>query len=226
MPGSAKNAVGFRESGKILRMTEPDMSELYRSDRAVVIRMLAKDEAAFDHFFDTYFPRLYRFALPRLDNNADASEEVVQATLCKAIAKLATYRGEAALFTWLCTFCRHEISAHYGRNRRTAHETPLVEDVPDVRAALESLGAASADGPEEQLRRRDLARLVQVTLDSLPDRYGDALEWKYIQELSVQEIAVRLKVGPKAAESLLTRARQAFRDAFASLHAGAEAWER
>ncbi len=146
--------------------------------------------------------------------------------MCKAIAKLATYRGEAALFTWLCTFCRHEISAHYGRHLRTVHETPLSEDSPDVRAALESLGAASADGPDERLRRRELARLVQMTLDYLPDRYGDALEWKYIQELSVQEIAARLKVSPKAAESLLSRAREAFRDAFAAVPSGAEAWER
>jgi RNA polymerase sigma factor (sigma-70 family) len=106
------------------------------------------------------------------------------------------------------------------------HEAQLVEDSPGVRAALESLGGVSADGPHEQLRRQELARLVRVTLDYLPDRYGDALEWKYIQELSVREIAARLRIGPKAAESLLTRARQAFRDAFAALHAGAEAWER
>ena len=65
-----------------------------------------------------------------------------------------------------------------------------------------------------------------MTLDCLPERYGDALEWKYIQELSVHEIATRLKVTPKAAESLLSRAREAFRDAFAAIHAGAEAWER
>ena len=65
-----------------------------------------------------------------------------------------------------------------------------------------------------------------MTLDYLPDNYGDALEWKYIQELSVQEIAARLKVSPKAAESLLSRAREAFRDAFATVHVGAEAWER
>ena len=202
------------------------MSEFYQSDKAVVGRLLDGDEAAFEAFFETYFSRLYRFAITRLDNNGDAAEEVVQATLCKAVNKLATYRGEAALFTWLCTFCRHEISAHYVRRQRTAPEIPLVEDTPDVRAALESLAAASGDRPDERIRRGELARLVRVTLDTLPDRYGDALEWKYIDDLSVQEIASRLGVGPKAAESLLTRARQAFRDGFAAMHAGAEAWER
>ena len=202
------------------------MSEPYQSDKTVVGRLLAGDEAAFEDFFETYFSRLYRFAITRLDNDADGAEEVVQATLCKAVNKLATYRGEAALFTWLCTFCRHEISAHYVRQQRTAPEISLIEDTPDVRAALESLAAVSGDRPDEQIRRAELARLVRVTLDSLPGRYGDALEWKYLEELSVQEIAARLNVGPKAAESLLTRARQAFRDGFATMHAGAEAWER
>jgi RNA polymerase sigma-70 factor (ECF subfamily) len=61
---------------------------------------------------------------------------------------------------------------------------------------------------------------VQATLDHLPGRYGQVLEWKYIQGLSVDEIATRLGVGYKAAESLLTRARGAFRDAF-GLVAGA-----
>jgi RNA polymerase sigma-70 factor (ECF subfamily) len=204
------------------------MSEPYQPDKTVAGRLLAGDEAAFEAFFETYVPRLFRFALARLDRDADAAEDVVQATLSRAVTKLSTYRGEAALFTWLCTFCRHEISAHHDRERRIVGDTPLLEEAPEVRAALESLGAAAAaaDGPDQPLRRLELERLVHLTLEYLPGRYGDALEWKYIQELSVDEIAARLDIGPKAAESLLTRARQAFRDAFAALHGGAEAWER
>jgi RNA polymerase sigma-70 factor, ECF subfamily len=60
---------------------------------------------------------------------------------------------------------------------------------------------------------------VQAILDRLPARYGDALEWKYVEGLSVMEIAERLGVGAKAAESLLTRARTAFRDAYTSAEA-------
>lgn len=198
----------------------------YVDDRDLARRLLGGDEAAFDHFFDSYSARLYRFAAARVRNDGDAAEEVVQLTLSRALAKLSTYRGEAALFTWLCTFCRHEISAYYARRARLAPETPLAEDSPDVRAALESLGAMSTSGPEEQFRRREIGRLVQVTLDSLPEPYGDALEWKYIQGWSVDEIANRLHVGPKAAESMLTRARHAFRDAFSAIHHDIEAWGR
>ena len=66
-------------------------------DRGLVRRMLAGDERAFDEFFEGHFPGLYRFALTRLNHNEDAAEEVAQATICKAIRKLTTYRGEAAL---------------------------------------------------------------------------------------------------------------------------------
>jgi RNA polymerase sigma-70 factor (ECF subfamily) len=176
------------------------------SDRTLVKRLLAGDEEAFEEFFNGYFPRLYRFALARLDNCPDAAEEIAQVTLTKVVSKLGTYRGEARLFTWLCTFCRHEISAYWRR-----------EEIPEIRATLETLMVASGGGPEETLQRKEVARLVQVTLDHLPPRYGDALEWKYIHGLTVKEIAELLQVGPKAAESLLTRARKAFREGFSAL---------
>jgi RNA polymerase sigma-70 factor (ECF subfamily) len=188
-------------------------------DEHLVKRMLAGDEGAFEDFFERHFPGLYRFTLVRVGGDENAAEDIVQSTLVKAVDKLHTFRGEAALFTWLCTFCRHEISAHYKRRGR-APEVTLVEDAPEVRAALESLSAPCADRPEEALHRKEIARLVQTTLDALPHRYGDALEWKYIHGLSVKEISERLSIGPKAAESLLTRAREAFRDGFASVSGG------
>ena len=99
-------------------------------------------------------------------------------------------------------------------SRRTA-EVSLVEDHPATRMALDAAASmASIADPECEAGRRELSQLVQVTLDHLPGRYGHVLEWRYIQGLSVDEIAHRLGVGYKAAESLLSRARQSFRDAF------------
>ena len=61
---------------------------------------------------------------------------------------------------------------------------------------------------------------MQVALDRFPPHYGNALEWKYLDDVPVKEIAVRLGVSPKAAESLLTRARDSFREAFSALVPG------
>ncbi len=186
-------------------------------DLELVGRLRAGSEEAFQEFFDAFFPRLYRFAIVRAAGNGDAAEEVVQAALCRAVSKLHTYRGEAALFTWLCTFCRHELSAFSRRDGRFGQPVELVEEAPEIRAALESLASERSWRAEEDERRTELARWVQVTLDHLPLRYGRALEWKYLEGLSVREIAARLDLGPKAAESLLTRARQAFRDGFVAV---------
>ena len=180
--------------------------------RFLVARMLRGDEAAFSEFFDTNFPPLYRFTLPRVGGDPSAAEEIVQGVLCRAIRKLNTYRGEAALLTWLTTICRREIATYFQQRNRIPPMVDLADDLPEIRSALESLSG------DEVVRRNETSRLVQLVLDRLPNRYGDALEWKYIEGLTVAEIAQRLAVTPKAAESVLTRARDSFRDAFTAAY--------
>jgi RNA polymerase sigma-70 factor (ECF subfamily) len=188
-------------------------------DRGLVARMRKGDEQAFEEFFAASFPPLFRFASARLPDAA-AAEDVVQAALSRAVTRLHGFRGEASLLSWLHTFCRHEISAWYESRSRRPPEVDLVEELPAVRAALESV---SQGAPDAYVQEDELRRLVQAVLDALPGHYGDALEWKYVEGLSVAEIAERLGVGPKAAESLLTRARSAFRDAFLAV-GGAARW--
>ena len=182
------------------------------SDLVLARRLLAGEEAAFDEFFGRDFPGLYRFALSRVGSHEDAAEELAQRALIRGLAGLHTYRGEAALFTWLCALCRREIAAWREQQGRR-HEVSLFDDHPEVRDALDAMSAGDDDA-EAMLLRKEVGVLVHLTLDCLPDRYGDILEWKYIQGLSVTEIAARLGVGYKAAESLLSRARAAFRDGF------------
>ena len=186
------------------------------SEGELVRRMLGGEEDAFDEFFADYFPRLFRFAVLRL-RDPDAAEDIVQTSLIAAVRHLGAWRGEASLFTWLCTICRREIAAWEKRTSRRV-VVSIADDDPSLRAALDSIGAA-ADAPDAGLARADTGRVVQLALDHLPPRYSRALEWKYLEELSVDDIAGRLQCTPKAAESLLTRARHAFRDAFAAVQA-------
>lgn len=195
------------------------MNDRDNHDRALVTLMLEGDERAFEIFVDEYYPRLYRFAFQRMGNDAEATLDVVQGTFEKVMPKLAAFRGEAALFTWMCSFCRFEIAAYWRKRAKIQPEVELCEDSPAVQAALESL-AVAADGPSEIYERKELAVLVRTALDHLPLRYGNALEWKYLKGKTVRQIAGRLGMSPKAAESLLTRARSAFRDGFSELVGG------
>ncbi len=188
------------------------MDTAVKDDRALVTAMLAGDERAFTTFFETYFPRVYRFALPRMNRNADAAKDVVQSTLIKAMRAIGDWRGEATLFTWLCQICRRQIADHVRSQRRHTSNVVLIDDSDEVRAALESIEAPVTDDPLHGADRAELARLVHAVLDRLPHRYGEALEWKYVEGRSVEEIGERLGIGQTAAQSLLARARIAFRE--------------
>ncbi len=189
------------------------MTQEQPSDSNLIAAMLAGDEGAFRAFFEAYFPRVYRFALPRLGNDAEACKEVVQATLVKAMRGLAGFRGEAALFSWLCQICRRQIADHVRANQRHARNIVLIDDSPGLREALESIAAPAEDEPMQGYGMAETRRLVQSVMDRLPARYGDVLEWKYIEGRSVEEIGDLLGVGHIAAQSLLARARVAFREA-------------
>jgi RNA polymerase sigma-70 factor, ECF subfamily len=189
---------------------------VYAEDKRLVVRLLAGDEEAFKQFFSDHYQRLYRFALARTGRDTGAAEDAAQATLSKALENLATYRGEAQLFTWLCAICRSEISLWLRKSGRREAHVVLLEDLPDALAAIDSL-ASEGDDPADEVERDQRSRHIQVALDRLPPRYGDALEWKYVEGFSAQEIAARLHIGLEAANSLLARAKRAFKETYSAM---------
>ena len=122
---------------------EQRVSGVAHVDLAVARRIVAGDEAEFRALFDHYFPRLYRFALARLDGDHDAARDIVQQTFCRAIEQLGSYRGEAALFTWFYQICRNTLMDYYRYTSRRARIVVPLEDQPDIRAVLETLGGAA-----------------------------------------------------------------------------------
>jgi RNA polymerase sigma-70 factor (ECF subfamily) len=135
--------------------------------------------------------------------------------------KIAGFRGESGLFTWICQICRHEV-VDYIRARQRMRHVVLIDDQPELRMAIESVAAPDEYDLVRSYGRAEVARLVRVVLDGLPSNYGDALEWKYMEGDSVEVIGERLGIGTVAAQSLLARARIAFREALEKVF-GAEA---
>ena len=190
---------------------------IHLDDKRLVKRLLAGDERAFAQFFDEYFSRLYRFVLTRLSGDADAARDVVQAAMSKAVRKIHSYRGESALFTWLCVITRNELTDWLRRNASYQQRVVLIEDRPEIQAIVDACNAPQQDQPAQRYQRQEAARLIHVALDSIPAKYGNALEWMYIEGHTVREIAMKLDVSPEAAQSLLARAKRAFRDVYSTL---------
>ncbi len=193
---------------------------VYLDDRKLVKKLLSGYEHAFEGFFEDNFARLYRFALVRLSDDPDAARDIAQIVLTRAIQKLHTYRAESALFTWLCAICRNEVSDWLSRQGRYRQHIVLTEDYPELQAAVDSFQAPFEESPEAQYLRHEKLRLIQVALDKLPAKYGNVLEWKYVQGHSVREISTRLNMGQEATQSLIARAKRAFADVYTTLMAG------
>ena len=190
---------------------------VYLDDKKLAKQLLAGNERAFDRFFEDNFARLYRFAVARLSDDPEGAREVVQITLSRAVRKMHTFRAEAAMFTWLCAICRNEINDWLSRQGRYRDHIVLVEDFPEIQAAVDSFQAPREDSPERYYQRVEALRLIQVTLDRLPAKYGNVLEWKYIEGHTVKEISARLEIGTEATQSLLARAKRAFADVYSTL---------
>lgn len=206
-PGSPRRPSALRRDAD-----EPTAAD----DREFVRRLLAGDETAFDEFASGHLEALYRFARRRLDGDTELTREIVQRTLSKVFAELATYRGEGPFFGWLCACCRNEIRMHF----RTRAARPRRVGIEEDGVPPSALAAPEHGEPDRELLRTEVGEHVHQALDLLAEHYARALEWKYLEGISVAEIGRRLSLSPKAAESVLTRARAAFRQRYGELRAG------
>lgn len=191
------------------------MKDSNHADKKLAIRLSRGDDRAFKLFFDRYFDRLYRFTIARIGREGDAVQDIVQQTMTRALKNIASYRGEAALLTWLYRICRNQISDYLRAHQKTASKMASLDD--ELMGSLLDLISDETGDPDQLYQRSQVIESVQHVLDFLPSSYGDVLEWKYILGFSVEEIADRLAVTQIAAQSILARARTAFRAAFPQL---------
>ena len=173
--------------------------------------VLRGDRVALRTLFDRHYGRVYRYCLSRVPAAADA-EEIAAETMRHAIRRIETYRGEAALSTWINRVARSQLSEHFKRTSRRARLVSIDQN-EQLRSEVEAM-AADLDTMERDQAAAERQTLVHYLLDALPGDYGDILEWKYIEGLTVDEIAHRLSTTALAVQSKLARARRAFKDRF------------
>ena len=186
-------------------------TKLNITDLKLAKGIIKGDEKVFNHFFADYYPRLFRFIMSRVKQDKDLADDFAQQTMCTAIDKIHGYRGEAALFTWMCQISRSLIHAHYVKeNRRNRIVLPLA-DTSELREILDNIAMSENQQPENISANQELGELISEIMDNLPNNYGDILEWKYVEQLSVDEIAKKLNTTMVSVQSSLARARHSFK---------------
>jgi RNA polymerase sigma-70 factor (ECF subfamily) len=183
-------------------------------------RALAGDPEAVATLTDEVLTPLYHFCLYRVGRDTHLCEEVVQETLVRALRDLGNYdpkRCADNIFPWLTGLARNEITRVLAREKHTVSLDRLWGNVDRELSALFARIEAEPFN-DEVLRREETRELVNVTMSQLPPHYREALEAKYVNGRSVRDLAESLQQTEKGVESLLTRARKAFRATFVALN--------
>lgn len=178
------------------------MSDAGRVQRESALRaaVLAGDVQAWQALYAGACAALYAYALWRCGGRADAADDVVQETWLIAVRRIKQFAPDRAAFSdWLRGIAANIVRNLLRMRRRRAPPAVLNGDVAHP-------GCDS-----------DMAERIAEALAALPDHYEFVLRAKYVDRLTVAEIATLQSESVKAIESLLGRARQAFRKEFGDL---------
>jgi len=194
-------------------------------ESAFARRLKALDEGAWEEFAGRFAGPLLLFVCRRFGCGRETAEEVVQMAFVRAVRSIGTFKPQrGALFAWLKAIAANEGHTLARRDARR-RELPLSRLPAGVAEQILSL-LDSGMLPDEFLEREELRGLVNDVLLSLGVRHMNALLWKYVDGMTVADIAAKTGQSEKAVESLLARARAAFRAAFehALKQSGAEGY--
>ena len=173
-------------------------------DSSLVAAVLSKDRKATAEFVARFADGLYAYVRSRLAPRYDEVDDLVQEIFLAAWENLNRYQGSGLLQAWVMGIARHKVEDYYRARLRAlepiedSHQDHLVSSVvPEFHEALE---------------HEEMEGKTRSVLASLPDPYRLALIWRYWEQASTREMALKTGKTEKAIERLLARARAEFRE--------------
>jgi RNA polymerase sigma-70 factor, ECF subfamily len=170
-----------------------------------------------EQIFREHAPRIFSVARRMLNHDADA-EDVTGDVLMQVVRKLHTFRGDAAITTWLHRLTVHAALAYREkRANRRMHEdsnSDFAADLesPFVPKPLPRMWVQSTEGPLLAAEERSL---IESAIAALPPIYRDVFVLADVEELPNAEIGELLGLSLPAVKSRLHRARLLMRDRLA-----------
>jgi len=174
---------------------------LLHDDRRLVRRIQQGDRNAFEEFVDSYGPRVHSLVRRNVDNPADA-EDVTQEIFVDLYKSIGSFRGEAALGTWVYRVAMNHCLKHRQRNK------PNCVPYDEALSAEEDWRV----DPMRSATRQELTDQVRVALDGLSPLHRDVVILHELHGLTYQECATVLDVPVGTVKSRLSNAFRRLRE--------------
>lgn len=170
-----------------------------------IARALAGDERAYTEILNRYQDQIYHF-IYRMVKNAAQAQDLTQETFIKAFRALATFNSDYAFSTWLYKIAANNCIDFFRKKKLKTFSL----DVP-IQAKDGELQRDFADhdqNPEHELISRERAGQIQVAIDSLPEKYKQAILLRHSKDKSYEEIADELQIPLGTVKVRIFRARE------------------
>ena len=186
-----------------LAVPQPD------SDALLVERAVAGDQKAFELLVIKYQRRIQRL-IGRMVRDVDLVEDIAQETFIRAYRALAQFRGEAQFYTWLYRIAINTAKKALMDLKRnpTVSENSFKSDDEDETSYLEN-ELTSSETPDAVLASKEIAQIINMALEALPEDLRMAVTLREIEGLSYEEIAETMNCPIGTVRSRIFRAREA-----------------
>ncbi len=171
------------------------------NDAQLISRVIAGDRLAGRELYDAHAPRVYSLVF-RMSGDADKARELTQDTFIRAFSRLAQFRGDAALSTWLHRIAVTVVSNSRRKEIRFRREVSLDE----------ARSVAAFEGRSDP----DLKQSIDRAIENLSDAYRTTLIMHDVEGYTHAEIAEVLGVPEGTCKSRLSAARAQLREALAA----------
>lgn len=184
-------------------------------------KLKAGDDDAFSDLVSHNWDNVLNQAYGILNNRQDA-EEVAQDTFLRARKSLPNFRGDCSVSTWL-----YQIATNLAKNkhwywwRRKRHcsfsmDMPVSAD-ESVNLTLADTIACELQNPIEESLSKEFEAEIPKAISEMPPLYAEVMRLRNEEELSYDEIALKLNVGLGTVKSRLSRAREFLRDRLSAI---------
>jgi RNA polymerase sigma-70 factor (ECF subfamily) len=169
---------------------------------------VAGNRAAFEVLIQKYRQRLIESLAPSVRNDVHL-EDIVSHAFAIAFESLGDFRGEASFFTWVYRIAMNESVAAYRKP-----DSVSLDELSDGQDSRLQAAVASEEPLDKLIADKAMGHRALETLERLPPPYREVLELFFLQDLSYELIAKKLRIPQGTVMSRLHKARQLLQDAW------------
>ena len=176
---------------------------------SVLIQNLIKmDDRAWEEFCQEYTPPLVHYVQLYFGCDQEKAEEIIHMTFVRCIRSMGNFNPtKGRLYAWLKAISRNEGHTLFGRDKSLPTPSFSIQSLNGMLTKIDSIPL-----PEEVLAQREVQLMIHEAIMDMNPQHRKVLLMKYIDQQRVSEIASMLDQSEKAIESLLSRARESFRN--------------